>query len=112
MITAEWMPVNPCPCGAIRYPDGHKCNVEDGECSPLAYYDGAIDYQGKLLEYLITNTESIFTAGNIVTNKIVYKHTLESMLKQLDMDKSMMESENGQLIDRGSFAKYVEAKHE
>lgn len=108
MNKLEWMPVNPCPCGAIRYPDGHKCNAEDGECSPLAYYEGVIDYQGKLLEYLIANCGTI----RPVEKKVVTKNFLESMLKQLIMDKSMIQSEKGQLIDRGSFAKYVEKINE
>lgn len=79
-MTAEWVPVNPCPCGAIRYPDGHKCNANDGECSPLAYYEGAKDYQNKLLEYLIGYAHH----AKLMTVEVVMKHKLEDMLKQLE----------------------------
>jgi hypothetical protein len=70
----------------------------------LAYYEGAMDYQGKLLEHQL-NIAVI--KGNVSLKQ------LKEMRKQLDelmMDKSMTESDNGQLIDRGSFAKYVENK--
>ena len=82
-MTAEWMPVNPCPCGTIRYPDGHKCNAEDGECSPLAYYEGAVDYQKKLLEYLPMYS---IKQGNIegIDCWCIPKSRLIEMRKQLE----------------------------
>jgi len=70
----EWMPKNPCPCGTIRYPDGHKCNDDADECSTLAYYKGAIDYQRKLLEHLIANVADP-------------SRQFESMLSQLEESK-------------------------
>ena len=78
----EWMPVNPCPCGTIRYPDGHKCNAEDGECSPLAYYEGAVDYQKKLLEYLIAHPDNKHPY-DAVGGLVLVIH-LRQMLKQLE----------------------------
>lgn len=51
-MNKDWMPVNPCPCGCIRYPDSHECNMEDDECPKLSEYEGGIKYQKKLLEYL------------------------------------------------------------
>lgn len=74
----EWLPIHPCPCGAIRYPDGHRCNEEDGECSPLAYYEGAVDYLKKLLEYqLVWKKNPNLTISDLFTR-------IESMLEKFE----------------------------
>lgn len=76
----EWQPVNPCPCGAIRYPDSHKCNAEDIDCTILARYEGAIRYQRKLLEYLIRYAHH----AKLMTVEVVIKRKLEDMLGQIE----------------------------
>jgi hypothetical protein len=79
----EWMPINPCPCGVILYPDSHKCNMEDDTCKDLAAYDSGFGYQKKLLEHLITKRLD-------GTGEHVSLCTLESMLRQLDGENGSM----------------------
>ena len=55
----EWIPKNPCPCGCIRYPDGHKCYMEDDNCIEIAKYEGAIIYLKKLFDHLLNSPGSV-----------------------------------------------------
>jgi hypothetical protein len=73
-MNKDWMPINPCPCGCIRYPDSHKCNAEDDGCTDLAKYEGAVEYQKKLLGYLKWHQYS----------KGINKGLFEIMLKELE----------------------------
>jgi hypothetical protein len=110
MNKQEWVPVNPC----------NDCDLEDKErrehrygfnnecqCNDLHCYFQEVYYQKKLLEYLIKYAHH----AKLMTVEVVMKQKLEDMLKTLTMDKSMGEVTDGKLIDRGSFAKYVEEKN-
>jgi hypothetical protein len=79
-MNIEWKPVNPCPCGAILYPDSHKCNAEDGLCHVYARYEGKIAQAKQLLEYQIKTVESNL-GGNL---QIAVTTWLKSMLKELE----------------------------
>jgi len=76
----------------------HQCNMEP-DCP---YIQGWKDGQRKILSYLL-NPLHPSKDGHTISADI-----LQLMLK--DMDKSIVESDKGKLIDRGSFAKYVEEK--
>ena len=80
----------------------HQCNMEP-DCP---YIVGWEDGQHKMLNFLIKYAHH----AKLMTVEVVMKQKLEDMLKTLTMDKSVQEAADGKLIDRGSFAKYVEGK--
>jgi hypothetical protein len=78
-MKAEWLPVNPCPCGAIRYPDGHKCNAEDDLCHVYTRYQGKVEMARELLEYLRSEYQEDESDWVSISTE-----TIKSMLKQLE----------------------------
>lgn len=99
----EWIPINPCiNC------DSRKTRKSCWRCIDIVVYDREINAQRKLLQYMKSQHEAGFH----------YPSLLEygTMLRQLDflanIDKSISESNDNQLINRGSFAKYVEKTNE
>jgi len=81
-INSEWMPLNPCPCGCIRYPDGHKCNREDYDCTNLAEYEGGIKYLKKLLVHQ-KKIASKYSMPDTYSAGIPIEY-IDRMLKQLE----------------------------
>ena len=83
-----------------------KCKF-GGQCTLITgcpYLSGWNDGQIKMLEHLIKYAHH----AKLMTVEVVMKTKLEEMLKTLTMDKSIKEADDGKLIYRGSFAKYVE----
>ena len=100
MNKQEWQPINPCISCDYDGIMNQTC-PKNPDCFDSSEYYARNASQKKLLEYLIANTE---------TGAFYTKNMMRDMLKQLD--KSIAESDDGQLIDRGSFAKYVEKNNE
>ena len=83
MNRPEWIPDYPCPefCKRNNDIDKAQCKLYayDLDCSLMSKYQGAIEYQCKLLEHLIvwSNYQSFTPHGKIFANQC------ESVLKQL-----------------------------
>ena len=77
----------------------HQCNMEP-DCP---YLQGWTDGQRKMLAYQIKEWSPLSFPSAFVNR-------CEQMLKELTMDKSIKEANDGKLIYRGSFAKYVKGK--
>jgi hypothetical protein len=82
-LNTEWMPINPCPCGCLLYPDSHECNMEDDDCKDLAEYEGGIKYQIKLLKCLLNEAAAMNLASKSIIN-VDYVSKMLAMLKQLE----------------------------
>ena len=76
----DWKPVNPCDtCTNVgELQDKNYCK---NHCSLIIPYTAAINYQRKLLEYLIAS----YTKNSFVFAVEVME--LESMLKELESEK-------------------------
>ena len=79
-MNPEWMPVNPCSACC----DEKECNSV-AYCPIMAKYDFAMDYQHKLLEYLIDQCQVNYQKG--ILPPVVTRQELQEMKLQLEESK-------------------------
>lgn len=108
MTKTEWMDIaNPHQYSERGMIDGLEDGYNDAH---IAYENGFVAGQKKLLEYLTLHCDKDEWTNEDKEDCIKIR-TLKLMLKQRNefiIDKSIAEADGGQLIDRGSFAKYVD----
>jgi hypothetical protein len=78
MSNSEWMLTPKEILQKLPTPDDKcgRCNC--GVCNKIANAQAF-----KLLQYQISRTQIILSAGGTCENEIIYKHELEAMLKQI-----------------------------